>query len=87
MARLARTVVAGLPHNVTQRGNRRETVFLGGGDQEVYRVFRGPVPETPRAELIPRLYAYSHNLINNWGDVWSRPADPFTAAISADDII
>ena len=34
MARLARTVVAGLPHHVTQRGNRREPIFFEGGDQE-----------------------------------------------------
>jgi hypothetical protein len=34
MARLARPVVAGLPHHVTQRGNRREPIFFEGGDQE-----------------------------------------------------
>jgi hypothetical protein len=28
MARIARFVVPGLPHHVTQRGNRRETVFF-----------------------------------------------------------
>ncbi len=37
MARLARTVVSGLPHHVTQRGNRREAIFFEDGDQEVYR--------------------------------------------------
>src|SRR6202522_4098992 len=37
MARLARTVIAGLPHHVTQRGNRREAIFLEDGDQEIYR--------------------------------------------------
>jgi len=37
MARLARTVVAGLPHHVTQRGNRREAIFFEDGDHEVYR--------------------------------------------------
>jgi hypothetical protein len=36
-ARLARTVVAGLPHHATQRGNRRETIFFEDGDQEVYQ--------------------------------------------------
>ena len=29
MARIARVVVPGLPHHVTQRGNPREPVFLG----------------------------------------------------------
>jgi len=36
MARLARIVVPGLPHHVTQRGNRRETVFFKDADYEAY---------------------------------------------------
>ena len=37
MARIARFVVPGLPHHVTQRGNRRETVFFSDADFELYR--------------------------------------------------
>ena len=37
MARIARFVVPGLPHHVTQRGNRRERVFFGDEDYELYR--------------------------------------------------
>jgi len=37
MTRIARIVVPGAPHHVTQRGNRRETVFLGPDDYEIYR--------------------------------------------------
>ncbi|MGD0192186.1 MAG: transposase [Rhizomicrobium sp.] len=37
MARLARIVVPGFPHHVTQRGNRREAIFFEAGDQEIYR--------------------------------------------------
>ena len=37
MTRLARIVVPGLPHHVTQRGNRREAIFFEDGDQEIYR--------------------------------------------------
>jgi putative transposase len=37
MARLARIVVPGCPHHVTQRGNRREPIFFEVGDQEIYR--------------------------------------------------
>jgi putative transposase len=37
MARLARVVVPGLPHHVTQRGNRRERVFFVDGDYAFYR--------------------------------------------------
>tara|TARA_A100001037_G_scaffold180427_1_gene161770 strand:- start:266 stop:931 length:666 start_codon:yes stop_codon:yes gene_type:complete len=36
MARLARVVAAGLPHHVTQRGNRRQDVFFGDADYETY---------------------------------------------------
>ena len=36
MARLARVVVPGLPHHVTQRGNRREAVFFGADDYRAY---------------------------------------------------
>ncbi len=37
MARLARLVVAGLPHHVTQRGNRRQPTFFNDGDYATYR--------------------------------------------------
>jgi len=37
MARIARAVAAGVPHHVTQRGNRRQPVFLAEGDYRLYR--------------------------------------------------
>ena len=36
MARLARIVIPGRPHHVTQRGNRREAIFFEEGDHEIY---------------------------------------------------
>ena len=36
MARLARVVVPGVPHHVTQRGNRRERVFFDDDDCRAY---------------------------------------------------
>lgn len=36
MARLARIVVPDIPHHVTQRGNRRETVFFEADDYRYY---------------------------------------------------
>jgi len=36
MARLARLVIPGLPHHVTQRGNRRQQTFFGEGDYAAY---------------------------------------------------
>jgi putative transposase len=37
MSRLARLIVPGFPHHVTQRGNRRAPIFLEEGDYAVYR--------------------------------------------------
>ena len=36
MARIARVVLPGIPHHVTQRGNRRQTVFFGDADYAYY---------------------------------------------------
>lgn len=36
MARISRFVVPGLPHHVTQRGNRRERVFFTDDDYALY---------------------------------------------------
>ncbi len=36
MPRLARTVFAKVPHHITQRGNRREDIFLTKEDRELY---------------------------------------------------
>ena len=52
MARIARFVVPGLPHHVTQRGNRRERVFFGDEDYELYRdLLCEPVPQAGRRRL------------------------------------
>ena len=37
MARLARVVMEGVAHHVTQRGNRRQQVFFGDDDYRAYR--------------------------------------------------
>jgi hypothetical protein len=36
MSCLARMVLPGLPHDVTQRENRREAIFFEDGDQQIY---------------------------------------------------
>ncbi len=36
MARIARVVIPGLPHHVTQRGNRQQPTFFNDGDYEAY---------------------------------------------------
>ena len=37
---IARAVAPGLPHYVTQRGNRRERVFFSDDDYRLYRDLR-----------------------------------------------
>jgi putative transposase len=37
MARLARIVIPGIPHHVTQRGNGRQRTFFSDGDYVLYR--------------------------------------------------
>ena len=36
MARIARVVAPGLPHHITQRGNRRQRTFFRDGDYRAY---------------------------------------------------
>ena len=36
MVRLARLVIPCHPHHITQRGNRRQTVFFNDGDYQIY---------------------------------------------------
>ena len=36
MARIARVVVPGIPHHVTQRGNRRQRTFFNESDYRAY---------------------------------------------------
>ena len=49
MARLARLVVPGLPHHVTQRGNGRGRVFFSDDDYRLYRDLLAA--ETARAKV------------------------------------
>jgi putative transposase len=55
MARLARAVAAGVPHHITQRGNRRQPVFFVGDD---YRAYRQLMAEWTR-KLDVAIWAYS----------------------------
>ena len=36
MLKFTRTVFAGIPHHITQRGNRREEVFFKDVDRQIY---------------------------------------------------
>jgi putative transposase len=56
MARLARVVIPGLPHHVTQRGNHREAVFFRDNDYRAY------------LELISRAARASGTEVWDYGD-------------------
>jgi len=51
MARLARVVVPGLPHHVTQRGNGRAQTFFGDGDYRLYRDLLAQACRDARVEV------------------------------------
>ena len=45
MSRVGRVVIAGFPHHITQRGNRRADVFLSDADRQAYLGFVGKYAE------------------------------------------
>jgi putative transposase len=51
MARLARTIIPGLPHHITQRGNRRARVFFGDEDYRVYLELISAAAARARTEI------------------------------------
>jgi putative transposase len=51
MARLARVVVPGVPHHVTQRGNRRGPTFFEDADYRLYRDLLGGAASKAKAEI------------------------------------
>jgi putative transposase len=51
MSRIARLVVPGLPHHVTQRGNRREKVFFADADYRRYLDLLGEAVTKADAEV------------------------------------
>jgi putative transposase len=51
MARLARVVIPGVPHHVTQRGNRRGQTFFEDVDYALYRDLLGEAANKAGAEV------------------------------------
>ncbi len=70
MARIGRFVVPGLPHHVTQRGNRRERVFFSDADYELYRDL---LHEACSRELVA---VWSYCLLPNHVHLILTPATP-----------
>jgi putative transposase len=51
MSRLPRIVLPGIPHHVTQRGNRRERTFFEDGDYALYLDLLADAAERARVEI------------------------------------
>ncbi len=52
MARLARVVIPGIPHHVTQRGNRREAVFFEPADYRAYLEMIGEAAKSANTQIM-----------------------------------
>ena len=69
MARLPRLVLPGIPHHVTQRGNRRERTFLEDGDYALYLGLLAQAAEQARTKI------WSYCLMPNHVHIIAVPSD------------
>ncbi len=60
MPRRSRTVFAGLPHHVTQRGNRRGDVFFTDEDRETYLRWLAEYCEAHKVEIVAYCLMTNH---------------------------
>jgi len=60
MPRLSRTVFAGIPHHITQRGNRREEVFFADDDRSVYLDWLKEYCDKHRVEILAYCLMTNH---------------------------
>jgi len=70
MARIARLVIPGIPHHVTQRGNRRETTFFRDDNYRLYRTLLAEAAAKAKAEI------WAYCLMPNHVHVILTPSDP-----------
>ncbi|OGQ58255.1 MAG: hypothetical protein A3J24_00670 [Deltaproteobacteria bacterium RIFCSPLOWO2_02_FULL_53_8] len=60
MPRLPRTVFAGFPHHVTQRGNRREDIFFADEDREAYLSWLKEYSDKQQVEVLAYCLMTNH---------------------------
>lgn len=60
MPRLPRAVFAGYPHHITQRGNRRESVFFDDGDRLVYLAWLKEYADLHQVEVLAYCLMTNH---------------------------
>lgn len=69
MARLPRLVLPGIPHHITQRGNRRERTFFEDGDYALYLDLLAQAAEQAHTEI------WSYCLMPNHVHIIAVPSD------------
>ena len=60
MPRLSRTVFAGVPHHITQRGNRREDIFFTDEDRQAYLMWLKEYSEQHDVEILAYCLMTNH---------------------------
>ena len=60
MPRLPRTVFAGIPHHITQRGNRRDDVFFSDEDRRAYLLWLKEYSEKSGVEMLAYCLMTNH---------------------------
>jgi putative transposase len=70
MARLPRVVIPGIPHHVTQRGNRRERTFFEDGDFALYLDLLADAAQRANVAI------WSYCLMPNHVHIVAVPSDP-----------
>ena len=60
MPRLSRVVFAGVPHHITQRGNRRDDVFYSDEDREVYLAWLKDYAQTYDVDVLAYCLMTNH---------------------------
>ncbi len=81
MPRSRRIVVPGLPHHITQRGNRRMNVFLDVADRRVFlRILR-------EVSLLYSLQHYSYSLMTNHFHLISSPEEAPSLSLTIRDVL
>jgi len=81
MPRFKRVVVPGLPHHITQRGNRRMNVFFDDEDREIFLRILGEVGESNG------LANFSYDLMTNHEHLVSVPKLESSLATSMRDLL
>jgi len=63
MARLSRAVIPGVPHHVTQRGNRCEPTFFEDGDYQLYPDLLADAARAARITVPVHLIAMPQSIV------------------------